>query len=88
MALPAPYVAYDWTSIAAGEPAPLRGAPSAAQQATSQLEPGTSVQVTGIGWDEAEGQWWYYVETNTAANGWVLPEMLLARPDARLAAIV
>jgi len=63
---------------------PLRAEPDAEGEITGRLEPGTRVQVTAVGWDadpagstdQAGGQWWYYVETNTAADGWVLPEML------------
>ena len=82
---PAPYVAYDWTSIAGGDAVVLlRAEPDAEGEITGRLEPSTRVQVTAVGWDadpasstdQAGGQWWYYVETNTAADGWVLPAML------------
>ncbi len=73
---PGPYVAYDWTSVAPGGSVALRATPDANGETLAELEAGTAVQVTGIGWEAATGQWWYYVETNTAADGWVLPDAL------------
>ena len=68
--------AYDWTSIVEGGAATLRAAPGADAEVVAELDGGTALQVTGIGWDETGGQWWYYVETNTADDGWVLPDAL------------
>ena len=65
---PALWNAYDWLSIA--RQASLHVLPSADGEAIGDLTAGTSVQVTGLSWEEGADMWWYYVES-TEGQGWV-----------------